>query len=83
MSRDELYQQIKSYLIEIFEVPADKVTPDARLYEELDLDSIDAVDLIVKLQDLTNQKFKPEDFKSARTVADVVDRVDMMMRAQA
>ncbi|RDJ25217.1 acyl carrier protein [Bosea caraganae] len=83
MSRDELYQQIKSYLVDVFEVPADKVTPDARLYEDLDLDSIDAVDLIVKLQDLTDQKFKPDDFKSARTVADVADRVDAMMKAQA
>ncbi|TCR64034.1 acyl carrier protein [Bosea sp. BK604] len=83
MSRDELLHQIKSYLIEIFEVPAEKVTPDARLYEDLDLDSIDAVDLIVKLQDLTSQKFSPEDFKSALTVTDVVDRVDAMMKAQA
>lgn len=82
MSRDELYQQITSYLIEVFEVPADKVGPDARLYEDLDLDSIDAVDLIVKLQDLTQQKFKPEDFRSARTVADVVDRIDAMARMQ-
>lgn len=83
MSRDEIYQQITSYLIEIFEVPADKVSPDARLYEDLDLDSIDAVDLIVKLQDLTQQKFRPEDFRAARTVTDVVDRIDSMTRAQA
>lgn len=83
MSRDEIYQQIRSYLIDIFEIPADKVTFHARLYEDLDLDSIDAVDLIVKLQDLTQQKFKPDDFRSARTVADVVDRIDAMAKVQA
>lgn len=83
MSRDEIYQQIAAYLIEIFEVPADKVSPEARLYEDLDLDSIDAVDLVVKLQDLTQQKFKPEDFRSVRTVADVIDRIDVMAREQA
>jgi len=83
MSRDEIYQQIRAYLVDVFEVPADRVNPEARLYEDLDLDSIDAVDLIVKLQDLTQQKFKPEDFKAARTVADVVDRVDAMATAQS
>lgn len=83
MSRDEVYQHIASYLTESFEVPADKVSPDARLYEDLDLDSIDAVDLIVKLQDLTQQKFRPEDFRAVRTVADVVDRIDAMASAQA
>lgn len=82
MSRDEIYQQIASYLIEIFEVPADKINPGARLYEDLDLDSIDAVDLVVKLQELTQQKFKPEDFRSVRTVADVIDRIDVMARDQ-
>jgi acyl carrier protein len=83
MSRDEVYKQIRSYLVDVFEIPADKVSPQARLYEDLDLDSIDAVDLIVKLQDLTQQRFAPKDFRSTRTVADVLDRIDEMAKAQA
>jgi len=59
----------------MFEVSPEKITRDARLFEDLDLDSIDAVDLIVKLQDLTGRKFKPEEFKSVRTVGDLIDRV--------
>ncbi len=83
MSRDEAYKQIRSYLVDVFEIPAEKVSPQARLYEDLDLDSIDAVDLIVKLQDLTQQRFAPQDFRSTRTVGDVLDRIDEMAKAQA
>ena len=79
MSRDEIYQRLKEYLEEMFEVPPEKVSLEARLYEDLDLDSIDAVDLVVKLQDLTSRKFNPEEFKSVRTVGDVVDRVHALL----
>ena len=51
------------------------------LFEDLDLDSIDAVDLVVKLQDLTGRKFKPEEFKSVRTVGDILDRVQALLLA--
>ena len=50
-------------------------TAAAKLFEDLDLDSIDAVDLVVRLQDLTGRKIKPDQFKTVRTVSDVVDRV--------
>jgi acyl carrier protein len=75
VTRDEIFATLSDYLQEMFEVPADKVTPDAKLYEDLDLDSIDAVDLVVRLQDLTGRKIKPDQFKTVRTVSDVVDRV--------
>ena len=75
MTRDEIYTKLAGFLEEMFEVPASKITPEARLYEDLDLDSVDAVDLVVKLQELTGRKIKPDQFKTVRTVADVVDRV--------
>jgi acyl carrier protein len=81
MSRDEIYQRLKEYLEEMFEVPPEKVSLEARLYEDLDLDSIDAVDLVVRLQELTSRKFNPEEFKSVRTVGDVVDRVHALLEA--
>ena len=52
-----------------------KVTPEARLYEDLELDSIDAVDLIVKLKSLLPTNIDPEVFKTVRTVQDVVDAI--------
>jgi acyl carrier protein len=75
VTREEIFATLSEYLQEMFEVPADKVAPDARLYEDLDLDSIDAVDLVVRLQELTGRKIKPDQFKTVRTVSDVVDRV--------
>lgn len=75
LSRDEVFEKLKGHLEEMFEVPSEKIVQNARLYEDLDLDSIDAVDLVVKLQELTGRKFKPEEFKSVRTVGDVLDAV--------
>ncbi len=80
LSHDEIALRLKGYLEEMFEVPPEKVTPAARLFEDLDLDSIDAVDLVVKLQELTGRKFRPEEFKSVRTVGDLLDRVHALVR---
>ena len=73
LSRDELFENLRDNLEEMFEVPREKVTLDARLYEDLDLDSIDAVDLVVKLQEVSGKRIKPDVFKSVRTVEDVID----------
>lgn len=79
LSRDRILQELTGFLEELFEIPPDKVTVDAKLFEELDLDSIDAVDLVVKVQTLTGRRIKPEDFKSVRTVGDVVDCVEKLL----
>jgi len=75
LSREEILKHLTACLGEFFEVPPEKVVPNARLYEDLDIDSIDAVDLVVQLQELTQRRFKPEKFRSVRTISDVVDRV--------
>jgi acyl carrier protein len=81
MSRDEVYTRLARYLVDMFEVPKEKIRLDARLYEELDLDSIDALDLVVKLQELTGRRISPQEFKTVRTVRDVVDRVSALLHA--
>lgn len=75
MTRDEILNSLTETLVEMFDVPAEKIRLETKLFEELDLDSIDAVDLVVKLQELTGKKIKPEQFRTVRTVGDVVDRV--------
>lgn len=72
MNRDELYAQIADYLATTFEVPRELITPDADLVEKLNLDSIDAIDLMVRLQEITGRKVAPEEFKSVRTINDVL-----------
>lgn len=79
MNRDEITLKLTDFLEEMFEVPREKVTPDAKLYEELDLDSIDAVDLVVQLQNLVGRRINPEEFKTVRTVRDVVDCVERLL----
>jgi len=79
LSRDEIERKLRSYLESMFEIPAEQITLQARLYEDLDLDSIDAVDLMVKLQELTGRKLKVDEFKSVRSVGDVVDRVHAVL----
>ena len=80
VSRDEVMQTIAGYLHDLFEVPRDKITAKARLVEDLDLDSIDAVDLVVKLQDYTGKKIQAAEFKSVRTIGDVVERVHAQLQ---
>ena len=75
MEKELIFGKLKEFLVDLFEVPEENITLEARLSEDLDLDSIDAVDLVVKLQELTGQRIKPDEFKSVRTVQDVVDRV--------
>ena len=79
MNRDDIFAQVKATLIDLFEVDEAAVTPDAQLYQDLELDSIDAIDLVVHLQKLTGKKIKPEEFKSVRSVGDVVDAVQRLM----
>jgi acyl carrier protein len=80
LSRDEIFAELKRELCTLFELKPGQITPTARLYDDLDLDSIDAVDLAVRLQELTNKRIRPEQFKAVRTVADVVDAVEQMLR---
>jgi acyl carrier protein len=79
LSREDIAARLHNYLEEMFEVPAEKIKTDARLGEDLDLDSIDLVDLMVKFQELTGRKLKVDEFKSVRTVGDVIERVHAVL----
>lgn len=74
-SKEQIYSSLQEILVELFEIPLDDISLDSHLYQDLDLDSIDSVDLVLKLQDVTGVKVKPEDFKQVRTVQDVIDAV--------
>ncbi|MDD2724151.1 MAG: acyl carrier protein [Methylovulum sp.] len=77
--RDEILAAVHKIMLEMFEIDAGQVTLEARLYDDLDFDSIDAVDMIVKLKELTQRELKLEDFKTARTVGDVVESIFRIM----
>ncbi len=79
MTKDQLFQRIVAILHDTFGIDPEKVRLDSKLGEDLDIDSIDAVDLIVQLKPLLGGNLKPEAFKSVRSVQDVVDALHAMM----
>lgn len=83
-TRDQVFEHLRTVLVELFEIDAHKITMEANLYEDLDIDSIDAVDLVLKLKEYTGQKIQPQQFKHVRTAGDVVDAVmEILARAPA
>jgi acyl carrier protein len=78
-SREEILAHLREVLVDLFEIKAEQVVPEANLYTDLDIDSIDAVDLILKLKDFTGRKIQPQAFKHVRTVNDVVDAIHALM----
>lgn len=77
-NQEQILTQLRHWMEELFEVEPEKVQLNAHLYEDLDIDSIDAVDLIVKIRELTGRQIKPEDFKNVRTVAHIVEAIEKM-----
>lgn len=73
MDKEELFLEIKKILVDQFDIDESIISADANLYEELDIDSIDAVDLMVHIKELTGKKIPPEQFKEVRTIRDVLD----------
>lgn len=79
-THDEILNKLTEILVEDFEINADLINPEANLFEDLELDSIDAVDLAVKLQYFTDKKIAPENFKKIRTVNDVVNAIEELLK---
>ena len=83
MDKQQILDRITVILQESFGIAGERVLPAARLGEDLDIDSIDAVDLIVQLNPLLGGNLRPEAFKAVRSVQDVVDVVHTMMHQDA
>ena len=73
MTKEEIFDKLKAVLSKEFEIEEDKITPAAKLADDLELDSIDSIDLIVKMKDFIPGKVDPAIFKTVKTMQDVVD----------
>lgn len=82
-TRAEIDDLVSSMLAETFEIPPEQITPQARLYEDLDLDSIDAIDMSVRLEVATDLKLRGEDMRTIRTVADISNALETKLAAKA
>jgi len=81
-SKDDIYQLLRKLLADMFEVPEEDIQPSASLYEDLDIDSIDAVDLVVELRAITGKQIDPDEFKAVRTVEDVINAVAKIVEVE-
>lgn len=79
MNNEQILEKLRKIFAENFEISPERVIPEAHLFDELDLDSIDAVDLAIKLQEMTGKRIKAENFKSVRTVSDLVSTVHLLL----
>ncbi|HYJ40232.1 MAG TPA: acyl carrier protein [Steroidobacteraceae bacterium] len=77
-SREEILEHLRVVLSDQFELKAGQIVPEANLYTDLDLDSIDAVDLFLTLKEITGRKIQPQAFKDVRTVNDVIDAIQTL-----
>lgn len=75
----EIFDKLREVLVELFELDPAKITMEANLYQDLEIDSIDAVDLVIQLKEITGKKIQPEEFKQVRTVGDVVHAVHALV----
>jgi acyl carrier protein len=83
MTKEELFTRCVQILHETFDIAPERIKPESRLYEELDIDSIDAVDLIVRMKPMVGKRLQPEAFKAVRTVQDVVDALYTLIHSDA
>jgi acyl carrier protein len=75
MNREEILQRVQAVFTELFEIEPERVQPAARLVEDLDLDSIDAIDMVVKLQELIGKRVEETELRRVRTVEDIIELV--------
>lgn len=83
MTKDDIFQRIVTILHETFDIAPDRILPSSALKDDLDIDSIDAVDLIVQLKPIVGKRLQPDAFKSVRTVQDIVDALYVLVHDSA
>ena len=74
-SKEQIFEELKKILVDELEIREEDIKMESNLFEDLDLDSIDAVDIAVRMQKFTDKKLPPAEFKKIKTVNDVVEAV--------
>jgi acyl carrier protein len=83
MTKEQILDALRNLMVELFDLKPEQIRLEAHLIDDLDLDSIDAIDMAVKLQDMTGKKIEEDKLKSIRTVSNVVDMVYELLNEKA
>ena len=81
LTQEQVLEKLRAWMEDLFEINPEDVQLDANLATDLDVDSIDAIDLVVKIKELTGKQVNPADFQNVRTVQDVVTVIQNMSAA--
>ena len=81
-SKEEIFERLAAVLVELFEIDSSKITLDADLYRDLDIDSIDTIDLVLQLKTITGRKSQPDQFHQVRSVGDAVNAIHALVSGQ-
>ena len=81
ITKDHILDRLRTILAESFQLDPQAIRPESNLFTDLDLDSIDAVELAIQLQNFTGRRVQAEEFKRVRTVDDVVNTVHALLQA--
>lgn len=81
-SKAEILREIQLMMKELFELEPEKVQPETRLIEDLDLDSLDAIDLAVKVEETTGMALDEKLIRELRTIEDVIVAVQAIVAKQ-
>jgi acyl carrier protein len=80
MQSAEILEMLRAAFAELFEIDPARITPATRLAEDLEIESIDAVDLIDRVRRVIGRKVTPEDFRSVRTIGDLVQAIERLSK---
>lgn len=81
ISKEDIFNELKTIFVDDLEIPEAEIKESSNLFTDLDLDSIDAVDIAVRMQRYTDKKLPPEEFKKIQTIDDVVNAVWNLMNS--
>ncbi len=81
ITKEDIFNELKTILVDDLEIPEASIKGSSNLFTDLDLDSIDAVDIAVRMQRYTDKKLPPEEFKKIQTIDDVVNAVWNLMNS--
>lgn len=77
-TKTEVLDHLKKVLIDLFELEEEQLTPDAKLYDDLDIDSIDTIDLLIELKKYVGKEISVEAFVDVETIGDVAEIIATM-----